>query len=190
MTRYRESILTRDHTERLLGIALDYVDWITVDPEKVALSGEQLSGPIAADPSTASFWISATLMISDSEIELPGLLANPLRVAHLKLLADHGASIFFLNKHRQDGEEGGNLKVNTSPVAPFIVQQPVTASVIDEIPALAILATQLQGRSEFHDLGELRVKESNRLQLITGNLRRMGAQIDEWQDGFAVKGQN
>jgi 3-phosphoshikimate 1-carboxyvinyltransferase len=78
--------------------------------------------------------------------------------------------------------------VNSSPARCFSVRQSETASLIDEIPVLAVLATRLEGRSEVHDAGELRIKESDRLNLITTNLRRMGADVEAWEDGFSVNG--
>ena len=188
VTRYREPVITRDHTERLLGIHLDYVDWITVDPEKVSLTGDGLSGQIPSDPSTASFWLAVALAVPGSQIELSNLLANPLRIAHIRLLEKHEAQISARDQQIEGGEETAKFTVNSSSVNPFSVWQPETAQLIDEIPALAVLATLIDGRCEFHDAGELRVKESDRLNLITQNLRKMGAHVEQWEDGFAIEG--
>lgn len=188
VTRYREPVLTRDHTERLLGVGHDYVEWITVNPGHVHLTDEGLSGAIPGDPSTAAFWIIAALMLLGSLIYLPNVLANPLRIVLIKLLREHGAEIHLIDAHEANCEGVATVKVYNSGVTAFSVRLPETASLIDEIPALAVLATQLNGRSVFHNASELRVKESDRLKLITENLRRMGAQVEVWEDGFAVTG--
>jgi 3-phosphoshikimate 1-carboxyvinyltransferase len=188
VTRYREPIITRDHTERLLGIGIDYVEWISVNPEHVQLSAEKLSGAIPADPSSAAFWIIDTLMIPGSHISLPRLLANPHRMALVKLLWEHGAEIRVADVKLENGEEVATVEVYASPVSPLSVRQPVTAKLIDELLILAVLATRLAGRSSFYDAGELRVKESDRLSLTVENLRRMGAEVEDWPDGFAVTG--
>ncbi len=188
VTRYREPIVTRDHTERLLGVGVDYVERITVNPEHVRLTGEQLSGDIPSDPSTAAFWIVAALMVRDSMLQLPNVLANPLRIALIKLLREHGADIHLSGVHEAGCEGVATITVRASSATAFSVRSPETARLIDEIPALAVLASQLSGRTEFFDAAELRVKESDRLKLITENLRRMGAQVEVWEDGFAVTG--
>jgi 3-phosphoshikimate 1-carboxyvinyltransferase len=188
VTRYREPIITRDHTERLLGVGIDYVEWITVNPEHVRLSAEKLSGALPADPSSAAFWIVAALMVPGSHITLPHLLANPHRMALVKLLWEHGAKIRVANLILENGEDEATVEVHASPVSPLIVRQPVTAKLIDELPVLVVLATRLAGRSSFYDAGELRVKESDRLRLTVENLRQMGAEVEDWRDGFAVTG--
>ena len=188
VTRYREPVLTRDHTERLLGLHLDYVDWITVDPEKVNVTSAKLNGRIPGDPSTASFWIAAALMIPGSRLELPDVLANFLRLGMIKLLREHGGDIHLTHVHDASGEGAADIAVASSSISSFVVRQPDTAALIDELPVLAVLATQLRGKSEFREAGELRVKESDRLKLVTENLRRMSVRVEEWKDGFAVAG--
>jgi 3-phosphoshikimate 1-carboxyvinyltransferase len=187
-TRYREIIMTRDHTERLLGVGVDYVEWITVNREHVALDGASLSGEIPGDPSTASFWLTAAELIPGSHIEMPNILANPLRIGMVKLLREHGGQIH-LGDVRESGSEGvATMSIATSALTPFVLRQPETAKLMDEIPALAVLATQTTGRCEFHDADELRVKESDRLALITNDLQRMNVPVNTWENGFAVIG--
>lgn len=188
VTRYREPIITRDHTERLLGIGIDYVEWITVNPEHAEITATKLSGAIPADPSSAAFWIVAALMIPDSRITLPRLLANMQRMALVKLLWEHGARLHLRDRCNENGEEVATVEVLASPVSGMIVRQPHTAKLMDELPVLSVLATRARGTCKFYDAAELRVKESDRLRLIVENLRHMGASLDEWRDGFAIDG--
>lgn len=188
-TRYRESMATRDHTERMLGIQPDENGWITLDPHSLDLKSSALSSSIPADPSTAAFWVIAALLVPDSEIIFNNLLLNPHRIAYLDLLRHAGAKITFSEERVVAAEPVGTLRVIYSQVNPFCIRDSVTAQVLDEIPALAVLSSAIIGKCEFLNAGELRIKESDRLDLIVSNLRRMGAIVEIANDGFSVQGQ-
>lgn len=187
-TSYREQAATRDHTERLLNLAPDRDGWLTVRGDHNFQLTNSLSGTIPADPSAAAFWTVAASAIPDSNITFSNLLLNKHRIAFIELLQQRGTKVTLQNEQSYVGEFCGDLTVVNSTVRPLQVSASNAAAVIDEIPALAVLATQCNGRSEFHGIGELRVKESDRLNLIARNLTAMGAVVTTWDDGFSVEG--
>ncbi len=188
ITRYREAIPTRNHTERLLGLNLDWDGSLAVNPAAVTLDAEALSAEIPADPSSAAFWAVASLLIPESRLELPGLLVNSQRIHYVDLLRDGGAPLALTGGTTMAGEEQATLRINAGSMRAFAVTAVTAAQLIDEVPILAVLAASLAGKSTFHDVGELRLKEADRLWLTIDNLRRMGAEVEEWSDGFSVTG--
>ncbi|MCX6600544.1 MAG: 3-phosphoshikimate 1-carboxyvinyltransferase [bacterium] len=188
-TRFRESFLTRDHTERILRIARGTDGWIVLDPGSVRVHAASLSARIPGDPSSAAFWIAAALLVPDSAVKVDGVLANPTRVAYIEVLQHAGAQLVMENQSERDNESCADLSVRHGTLRAFTIRNPRAAQCLDEIPALAVLATQASGTSEFRDVGELRVKESNRLDLTARNLRRMGASVEQDGDRIAVTGQ-
>lgn len=188
ITSYRESCPTRDHTERLLGLETVPDGRIELHPDCVHLTAENLSGMIPGDLSSVAFWAAASLIVPDSELQLPGILLNPHRTAMLDLLREQGARIEVHRKSTHAQEDFGDLVVRSGELRPFVIRQPMTAKVIDEIPVLAVLATAVRGESEFHDVGELRLKESDRLEAVTRNLLQMNADVKLSDDGFIVQG--
>lgn len=188
VTRYREPLLTRDHTEKILGLERVANGWITADPKNVRITAESLSATIPGDPSAAAFWIAAALLVPKSLLTIPALLLNPTRISFLDLLRNVGAQISIDNVREESGELSGDVSVRHSPMRCFSVDKRAAALCMDEVPVLTILATRAQGVSAFDGIGELRAKESDRLQLITGNLRRMGASVSMSGDRLSVTG--
>jgi 3-phosphoshikimate 1-carboxyvinyltransferase len=188
-TRFREPFLTRDHTERILRIARGTDGWIVLDPDGVRVNAASLSARIAGDPSSAAFWIAAALLVPDSAVSVHAVLSNPTRTACVEVLQDAGSQIAMENKTECHREVCADLSVRHGTLRAFTIRNPRAAQCLDEIPVLAVLATQASGTSEFRDLGELRVKESNRLDLTVRNLRRMGASVEQDGDRIAVTGQ-
>lgn len=186
-TYYREPAPSRDHTERLLEIAPDPEGWLCAHGG-VAFPAARLRGEVPGDPSSAAFWICAANLIPDSKIRLHGVLANRGRNQYVSMLRVCGAGITATAPRKQGGEDVCDLHVQQATLTPLGIENANASQVIDEIPVLSVLAATLAGRSEFHDVGELRVKESDRLALIVENLRAMGADVRDWSDGFAVIG--
>ena len=188
-TGFREPVLTRDHTERLLGLARDTDGWIVLDPEIVRVDADSLSAHIPGDPSSAAFWIAAALLVPESAVSVHAVLTNATRTAYIEVLQDAGAQLVMENQSECDNESCADLSVRHGTLRAFTIRNPRAAQCLDEIPLLTVLATQASGTSEFRDLGELRVKESNRLELTVCNLRRMGASVEQDGDRIAVTGQ-
>ena len=188
VTHYREPVPTRDHTERMLSVMADRERWITLDPHAVRVKAESLSGTIPSDPSAAAFWIAAALMIPGSRVSFGSLLANLERLAYLDLLLNAGAKLMMFTAIYDYVEASVNLEVNFSPVKALSARGDLSAKVMDEIPALAVLAARAEGTSVFEGVGELRVKESDRLRLIAENLQRMGVTACEQEASLLVGG--
>jgi len=153
------------------------------------VDADSLSALIPGDFSSAAFWIAAALLVPESAVKVESVLANPTRVACIEVLQDAGARLPMENQLERDNESCADLSARQGALRAFTIRNPRAAQCLDEIPVLAVLATQASGTSEFRDLGELRVKESNRLDLTVRNLRRMGASVEQDGDRIAVTGQ-
>lgn len=185
-----EPIKTRDHTERMLktlgGSITLQGSRITVSPLQQPLETFELTIP--GDPSTAAYFAAAATLIPNSELRLINLLANPTRTGFFTVLEKMGASIEILSKNPNGGEEVHNLKISPGALTGITLSPEQIPTIIDELPILAIVATQAEGRTVVTGASELRVKECDRLQAICKNLHRMGAKITELLDGFVITG--
>ena len=191
-TAVREPIATRNHTEIALqqfGAAIRRrEDWIEIEP------GPELCGVafgVPGDLSSAAFFIAAAALVPGSEILLPGIGVNPSRRALLDYLTRAGVALTVENRSESAGEARGDIHVQYDPSLPGRnlppIQAELTASLIDEIPVLSVLGA-LAGGLLVRDARELRVKESDRLAAIAGNLRAMGAEVEEYPDGIRISG--
>lgn len=187
-TRLTGQIGSRDHTERLLrhlGVQVE------VTPQAISLHGGQAlhaaAIPIPGDPSAAAFWLAAALLVADGRVSLSNVLLNPTRTGLLRVLRRMGAAI---DERRlaDDPEPSGDLQCRAGPLVGVSVGADEVPSMIDELPVLAVIATQAQGTTEVRGASELRVKETDRIDAIAVNLRRMGGVIDTFADGFRIQG--
>lgn len=188
-TIVREPVSTRDHTEialRELGAE------ITIEPRVIRLrGGGQLTGKkliVPGDLSAAAFFIVAGLIVPDSHLIITNVGLNPTRTALLDVLRSMGSSIKLLHIEEANGELIGNLEIKTSSISGGVIEGATTASLIDEIPVLAVLGAVSEKGLVVRDAAELRVKESDRIETIAANLRRMGIVIETVQDGFSIPG--
>jgi 3-phosphoshikimate 1-carboxyvinyltransferase len=182
------AIHSRDHTERLLhhfGPKLD------VTNERVKVSGGQkLYGTkvmVPSDPSTAAFWIGAASIIPGAELHLENISLNPTRTGFLRVLQRMGAKIE-VEVTESIPEPVGIINVKYGKLTGANVTAEEVPSLIDEIPLLAVIASQAHGVTQVEGAEELRVKESDRLKAIVQNLVSMGIEIDETNDGFMIEG--
>ncbi|MGH7560038.1 MAG: 3-phosphoshikimate 1-carboxyvinyltransferase [Gemmatimonadales bacterium] len=178
--------LSRDHTERLLrafGFTVRSGDdgWVHFEPDG-RLESFDLTVP--GDPSSAAFLVGAALL-SETPLRIEGVGINPTRTGFLRVLERMGAVVEVEDARDEGGEPVGNLLVTPASLTAVTVEAGEIPSLIDEIPMLAVLASRARGVSRFHDVGELRVKESNRLALLAENLRGLGA--DARVDGDALE---
>jgi len=191
--RVREPVRSRDHTERLL-MALGAP--VIVDGTQVHLSAapewlarcDPLDWQVAGDPSSAAFLVGAALLADDGEVCIRDVGLNPTRTGYLDVLTRMGALIRRENVREAFGEPVGDLVVRAASLRPTVVHAEEIASLIDEVPVLAVLAARAAGESVFHAVGELRVKESDRLRLLAENLRSVGAQAVVERDTLRVVG--
>jgi 3-phosphoshikimate 1-carboxyvinyltransferase len=188
-TIVREPIRTRDHTElalRHFGAA------VTRESRMIRLQGRpRLQGRdaiVPSDLSSAAFFLVAALMTPGSTVSITGVGLNPTRSSLLDFLASMGAPPKILNISQQGGELIGDLMVSGGRVRGGLIDRELTAALIDEIPALAVLGAVSEDGIEVRDAAELRVKETDRIASIAENLGRMGAQVDVREDGFRVPG--
>jgi len=182
---------TRNHTEIMLrecGAAL------SVEGERIAVSGGQAlralgDYTVAGDLSSAAFFIAAALMVPNAELRIRHIGINPSRTALLDALKSIGARIEIVEPRTAHGEPVADLRVQSSELGGnLLLGGAVIANLIDEIPILAVAATQLHGTLTIRDARELRVKESDRIRAIVDNLRLMGAEVEEFDDGLSLTG--
>lgn len=189
-----EPVPTRDHTERLLqaaGVRLRSVPTplgtqITVEPPAQPLLPLTMSIP--GDFSSAAFFLIAGILIEDSEIEILNTGLNPTRTALLTALAQLGARVETGPAASQGGEPVGTLRPRPSRLHGARFDGALVAGMIDELPILAVAATQAHGVTEVRGAAELRVKESDRIAALVTELRKLGARIEEYPDGFRIEG--
>jgi 3-phosphoshikimate 1-carboxyvinyltransferase len=184
-----ESTPTRDHTERMLGCSIDHNHEKYIIKIQGGRTIPASSFLIPGDISAATFLIVAASIVPDSEIQISNVGLNPSRREILSVLQSIGCKIKIENQHAVSGEEIGNLIVQSSDLHGNIQMQGDTiAALIDEIPALAIAALFTDGTFTLHDAKELRAKETDRIAALVSNLRALGADVEEYEDGFAFIG--
>jgi 3-phosphoshikimate 1-carboxyvinyltransferase len=187
-TTIRGEIQSRDHTERFLkyfGASLE------VTPELVRVTGGQkLRGGIVqvpGDPSTAAFWMGAASLIPGAEVEMEKIALNPTRIGFLKALQRMGAKIS-TEVTSELPEPVGKIRVAFGTLRGTKITHAEVPTLIDEIPLLAVLASQATGVTEVEGAEELRVKESDRIEAVATGLRAMGVEIEVRKDGFRIEG--
>lgn len=189
-----EPTATRNHSELMLK---EFGANITSEANIITISGESKLTAchynVPGDISSAAFLIAATILLPNSELFLQSVGINPTRRAILDVLLQLGANIEFINTHIQHGEPVSDLLIKSSNLVSNdntrILKGDIIANLIDEVPILSILATQIKGGLVIRDAGELRVKESDRIRSIVDNLRSMKVEVEEYSDGLAINGE-
>jgi 3-phosphoshikimate 1-carboxyvinyltransferase len=190
-TKVREAVRTRDHSElalRAFGATL------TRTLDSVSIPGPQrlhaMSAAVPGDISSAAFFLCAAALFPGSGLVLDSLGLNPTRATLLDVLTALGAHIAVLNLEEQNAELVGTVQVSAPPqgLGSAEVSGALAAQLIDELPVLAAIAPYTSGGIRIRDARELRVKESDRIALIVKNLRAMGAEVAEFEDGLDVPG--
>jgi 3-phosphoshikimate 1-carboxyvinyltransferase len=180
---------SRDHTERLLrafGYGVRESDgWIHFSPTGRL---EPFEIQVPGDPSSAAFLVGAAILAEGGELHISGVGVNPTRIGFLEVLRRMGSQVRIESGATQFGEPVGDLVVKPGVLRGTEVAAREIPGLIDEIPILAVLASRAEGTTTFRDVGELRVKESDRLGLIAENLRAVGAQAEVSGDDLVVQG--
>ena len=189
-----ETTPTRDHSERMLrsfGAKIS-ITRTSDGAEAITLTGPaQLTGRevvVPSDISSASFPLVAALLRSDSEVVLPHVGLNPRRTGLLESLREMGANIAILNPREESGEPVGDIVARTSSLKAVTVPADRAPSMIDEYPILAMAAACADGTTRLCGLGELRVKESDRLALVAEGLKACGANVMIEGDDLIITG--
>ena len=170
-TKILENIKSRDHTEIMLkelGGIIKYDKTISVSPLNSFLKPFNITIP--GDPSSAAFFAAAAALIPNSDITIKNLLANPTRIGFFEIIKAMGAGVEWLNMHQESGEWIGDVHIYYKPLSGLHIKEDIVPSIIDEIPIIAILATQADSPTIIEGASELRVKESDRIHAICKNL--------------------
>jgi 3-phosphoshikimate 1-carboxyvinyltransferase len=184
-----EPLPTRDHTELLLQAAGARVTRrphsVSIFPaERLALRSVRVPG----DFSTAAPFLVAAVLLAGSSVTVHGVGLNPRRTGLLDVLERMGARVAIYNRRRLGVEPVGDVEVHASPLVATAIGPEEVPRLVDELPLLALTAGMARGETVVHGAGELRVKESDRLERVVTGLRGLGVRIVERGDGFAVRG--
>lgn len=188
-TSVTEPYVSRNHTELMLtGFGADIrtegtTASICPDPHLSAMIVE-----VPGDISSAAYFIAAGLMVPDSEILIRNVGINPTRDGILRVIHDMGGDLTILNEKISGGEPVADLLVRTSDLHGTVIGGAIIPTLIDELPMIAVLACLAEGTTIIKDAQELKVKESNRIDVVVNNLRSMGAHIEATEDGMIIEG--
>lgn len=188
-TRVTEPYLSRNHSELMLShfgakVRTEGTTAIIQPANELYACPVEVPGDI----SSAAFFLVAGLIIPHSEILIRNVGINPTRSGVLTVLQAMGADITLLDRHDRSGEPAADLLVRSSSLKGTTIEGSLIPALIDEIPILALAACFAEGETVIRDAAELKVKESNRLKVMTEGLSAMGAQVQETEDGMIIQG--
>jgi len=189
VTSITEPQKSRDHTERMLrGFGVEVEEnGLTVS----ILGGQRLSGreiAVPGDISSAAFFLVAGAIVPDAEVTVTGVGINPTRAGVLDALRAMGARLELLNEREEGSEPVADITVKHGRLAGTTIRGELIPRLIDELPVLAVAAAFAEGSTVIADAGELRVKESDRIDTMSRLLRDMGAHVEEHGDGMVIEG--
>lgn len=188
-TKVTEPYISRNHSEIMLsyfGANIRTEDTTAILIPEPILDAQKIVVP--GDISSAAFFIAAGLLVSGSEILLKNVGINPTRDGILKVAKDMGGNIELLNINTANGEPTADILVKFSALKGITIGGEIIPTLIDEIPIIAIMAAFARGTTIIKDAAELKVKESNRIQVMVDNLKAMGADIESTEDGMIIRG--
>jgi 3-phosphoshikimate 1-carboxyvinyltransferase len=190
LTVVREPGPARDHTERMLAAMGAPVTVLgrKVTSERPDQPLKPLDITVPGDLSSAAFLLAAGAIVPGSRITIRDVGVNPTRTGIVEALQAMGAQITYLNTRLEGGEPVADLEVCAGELHGATFGGEAIVTMIDELPMLAVAATQAQGRTVVRDASELRVKETDRIATTVGELRKMGANIEPTSDGFIIEG--
>jgi 3-phosphoshikimate 1-carboxyvinyltransferase len=190
-----ETTQSRDHTERLFngfGVPVSTDSDLSVSLDGPArFTGGAITIP--GDVSSAAYFVAAAMLLPDSQLIIEGVGLNPTRAAFLSVLSSWGADIATTDVQTERNEPYGTINVRgeikgNAEESERTLGQSMIPSLIDELPLLAVVGSQIDGGIRIRDAGELRLKESDRLATTAANLRAMGAEVEEFPNGLSVSG--
>ncbi|MFA4910782.1 MAG: 3-phosphoshikimate 1-carboxyvinyltransferase [Desulfobacteria bacterium] len=191
VTKITEPSLSRDHTERMLRF---FGANLKRDDNSVSIAGgSNLDGreiEIPGDISSAAFFIVAALVIPNSEVFLKRVGVNPSRTGILEVLKKMGANIQLLNEYETWGEPVADILVKTSRLKGTKIEGDLIPKTIDELPILSVAASVAEGDTVIKDAKELRVKETDRIKAVASELKKFGAEVEEFDDGMRISGKD
>lgn len=188
-TSVTEPYVSRNHTELMLNAfggsctTLGTTATVTSDP---VLTGQKIVVP--GDISSAAYFLVAGLIAENSEITIKNVGINPTRDGIIDVIKMMGGDITFANVNADSGEPTADITVKTSRLKGCVIEGDIIPKLIDEIPVIAILACFAEGETVIKDAAELKVKESNRIDVMVNNLSAMGADITGTDGGMIIRG--
>lgn len=187
-TSFTEPYVSRNHTEIMLKYmgANISVNNTTVTIEKSELEPKTIE--ICGDISSAAYFIVAGLIVPSSKIILKNVGLNPTRTGIIEVAEKMGGNIEILDKRNISGEDVGDIQISYSNLNACTIEGEIIPRLIDELPVIAILATQAKGTTIIKDAQDLRNKESDRIKAVVTELKKIGADIEETPDGFIING--
>lgn len=189
ITIVREKEVSRDHTERMLK---QFGGNIQVDNGVISLAGGQkLTGThvsVPGDISSAAFFLVAGAIVPNSEITLHNVGVNPTRAGIIEVLKEMGADLSIMIDDENAAEPTATLTIKTSSLKATTIEGDIIPRLIDEIPILALLATQADGTTVIRNAEELKVKETDRIVAVVDELKKLGAKIEATDDGMIIHG--
>ena len=188
ITCYTEPYLSRNHTEIMLKYmgANIRTDGLTVSVTKSSLEPKEIT--ICGDISSAAYFIAAGLVVPDSDIIIKNVGLNPTRNGIIEVVKQMGGNLEILDEKTVSGEQVGDVRVKSSELKSCKISGELIPKLIDEIPVIAVLATQADGDTIIKDAKDLRNKESDRIATTVKELQKLGANIEELDDGFIIHG--
>lgn len=184
-----EPVKTRDHTERMIK---QFGGVVERKEEAVKVTGGQmLKGTdiiVPGDISSAAFFLVAAAVVPGSDIILRNVGLNPTRTGIIEVLRAMGADFLVETYEGESAEPAGDIRIKHSELRGTIIEGDLVPRLIDEIPVIALLATQAEGTTVIKDAGELKVKETNRIDTVVNELKKLGAEIEATEDGMIIKG--
>lgn len=187
-TKVTEPFLSRDHTERMLAYLdadIEYNQNIS-KIRKSVLTPKNLK--VCGDISSAAFFMVAAAIVPNSDILIKNVGLNPTRTGIVDVMQKMGADIEILDKKLICNEDVGDIRVRTSELNGITIEGEIIPRLIDELPVIAVLASQASGVTLVKDASDLRNKESDRIKCLVSELKKVGVQIEETKDGFVIEG--
>ncbi|BAV59204.1 3-phosphoshikimate 1-carboxyvinyltransferase [Endomicrobiia bacterium] len=188
-TTYKEPVKSRDHSERMLkafGVNITVNgNFVTVYPAE-KLIAQDITVP--GDISSAAFFIAAALIVPDSNLTIRNVGVNPTRDGLIEVLKQMGADITLANMREISQEPVCDIVVKYSKLKAADIDASLVPRMVDEIPVFVLIATQADGITRISGAKELRVKESDRIESVTSQFKKLGAQIESLEDGFIING--
>jgi 3-phosphoshikimate 1-carboxyvinyltransferase len=188
-TNVIESIITRDHTERMLGLEIRQSGDKIISKSSIKNYPLNCEYFIPGDISSASFLIVATLISKNSTLRIRNVSLNKTRSQLIELLKKMGGKLEIIERFSANNEEYGDLLISSSELKNVEIDEKIVPSLIDEIPVLAVAGSFAEGKFEIRNCKELRFKESDRIKSICTNLIVAGLDVEEYDDGFAFDGE-
>lgn len=188
-TIVREKEVSRDHTERMLrqfGAQVDVENGVISFKGGQSLKGTHVSVP--GDISSAAFFLVAGAICQDSEIVLQNVGINPTRDGIIEVLQNMNATMSLVEVQDGQAEPTATIRIQTSTLRGTTIEGAIIPRLIDEIPIIALLATQAHGKTIIKDAEELKVKETDRITAVVDELKKLGANIQATEDGMIIEG--